>query len=95
MIEFPRSIKDGDIELVKLNPTFENATKLFELVDKNRDFLGKWLQWVDYVKTPEDEFTKVKSVSETDSPEYFILYKGELAGVTGFVSVKEKQGFCR
>ena len=41
MIAFPKSIKDGDIELVKFEPTFENATKVFYLLDKHRAFIDK------------------------------------------------------
>ena len=56
MIAFPKSIKNGDIELVKFEPTFENATKVFNLLDGNREFIDEYINRFEKIKKLEDEF---------------------------------------
>ena len=43
---------DSDINLVFLHESL--AEILFELVDKDREYLGKWMPWVDETKSAED-----------------------------------------
>lgn len=93
MLEFPKSIKDGDIELVKLEPTFENTKIIFDLINKDREYIGKWLGWVDYIQKAEDEFLSIKDMSQEKSTEYFIKYKDKIVGAVGFHTVKEKNRF--
>ncbi len=38
-------------------PSFELATRIYELVDSTRDTLRVWLPWVDKTHSPEDEYT--------------------------------------
>ncbi len=33
----------------------ENVPELFKIIDSSREHLGRWLPWVDYVRTTEDE----------------------------------------
>ena len=65
MIEFPKRIDCGDFEMRKPDATFQLSTELFNMVDKNRVFLEPWLGWVDFVKSPEDEFSVVQSVAQS------------------------------
>lgn len=85
MIEFPKRIDCGDFELVKPGVSFQLSTELFNMVDKNRVFLEPWLGWVDFVKSPEDEFSVVQSVAKKDTGKYFIFVNGALHGMVGFV----------
>ena len=92
MMEFPRRIDCGDFEMRKPDATFQLATELFRMVDKNRAFLEPWLGWVDFVKSPEDEFGVVQSVAKKDTGKYFIFVNGALHGMVGFVQEhKSKQ----
>ncbi len=85
MMEFPRRIDCGDFEMRKPDATFQLATELFRMVDKNRAFLEPWLGWVDYVKCPEDEFRVVQSVAKEDVCKYFIYWYMRLVGMVGVV----------
>ena len=83
MTKFPKIIQDGDIELVKLEPTFENAQRAFELIDRNRAHLGRWEFWPAGIKNAEGQFNAlVKKYDDADGT-FWILYKGELAGSAG------------
>lgn len=80
MTQFPSQIDCGDFEMIKLTQTFENATRLYELVDKNRGFLGRWLTWVDKTQQPEDEFNVLGLIERPNTPAYFIRVDGRIAG---------------
>ena len=85
MVEFPRKIDCGDFELVKPVASFQIATELFNVVEKNRVYLEPWLGWVDYVKSPEDEFRAVQSIALSDTGKYMILVNGNVCGMISFV----------
>ena len=92
MADFPRRIDCGDFELVKPDVKFDMAVELFNMVDKNRESLAPWLGWVDYVKSPEDEFSVVESVAKNDTGKYFIVVDLKVVGMLGFVQEhKSKQ----
>jgi ribosomal-protein-serine acetyltransferase len=93
MIVFPDYIKDGDIELIKLAPTFENARLCFELVDSDREYLRKWMTWVDNIKSPEDQFRNLEKRADSARGDYYIKYRGELVGAAGFVDVSAKHNY--
>ncbi|MCL2629291.1 MAG: GNAT family N-acetyltransferase [Alphaproteobacteria bacterium] len=58
MAEFPLILKGARIELRTLEPTFENAKMIFDVVVANRDYLLQWLPWASTEITgkPEDSF---------------------------------------
>ena len=92
MAEFPTRIDCGCFEMCKPEATFQLATDLFRMVDKNRAFLEPWLGWVDFVKGPEDEFCIVQSVAQKDTGKYLIFVSGAVHGMVGFVQEhKSKQ----
>jgi len=39
----------------------DDAEEVFELIEANRDHLRKWLSWVDFVKTLDDEHLGIKN----------------------------------
>ncbi len=94
MIEFPQSIKDGDIELVKLAPTFDLARRVFQIVDDNRAFFGKWLGWVDFINSAEDEFSYVQKLARNDNGSYHVVTNGALVGNIGFVKLSETDKYA-
>ena len=92
MVEFPKRIDCGDFEMLKPDATFHLAIELFNMVDKNRVYLEPWLGWVDYVKSPEDEFRVVQSVAQPDTGKYLIFANKHIHGMIGFVQeFKSKQ----
>lgn len=83
--DFPAEIKGQNVSLVKLAPTSENLKIIFDIIVENRDEFNPWLEWVDFVKKPEDE----KCVLENDkiSPEWFIQFDNKIVGRIGFVAL--------
>ncbi|MGV3464945.1 MAG: GNAT family N-acetyltransferase [Heyndrickxia sp.] len=61
--------------------------ELFEMIDVNRDYLRKWLLWVDKRKTAED-FEDIipmwiKNYADNNGFDAGIRYKGKLVGMVG------------
>lgn len=76
-------LKDGTITLKQL--TTEYSKQLFELTDKNRNYLRKWLPWVDDTKTAEDTKKFIKSTVENKNALHFgIWHNNSLVGVIGY-----------
>lgn len=84
MVEFPKSIKDGDIELRQVPGTFDTANAVYALVDGNRTHFSEFLGWVKYVNSPEDQFDWV-SKSANSKMNYLIYVDNKLVGAIGFV----------
>lgn len=64
---FPKVISSERVELRFMEPTFENAQKLFKLVDETRDMLGAWTNSNpdNYIKTPEEAFVFLVSANNS------------------------------
>ena len=66
----------------------QDASAIFTLVDQSRDYLRKWLGWVDGTKTVQDteKFIQItiEGFSARRSLNAAILYKGEIVGVAGY-----------
>ena len=90
MTGFPEIIEDGGLELRQRRPTFEDAIKMFELVDKNRPRLERWLAGVGDIKTPEDCYDRLKRAEEKGICMYFIIEGEKVLGRIGFVDVNRK-----
>ena len=61
---------------MKLAPTLDNVKILFEMVDANREEFRPGLEWVDFVKKPEDEMHLLEH--DTDSAEWFIQWNNKM-----------------
>ena len=83
MFEFPKRIQCDDFVLEKINPSFDNARRIFEIVDSEREFLSEFLDWIDVSNCPEDMYIHMYKVSKTDNGSYYIIYDGEIVGSVG------------
>ncbi len=76
---------DKEIRLAPL--CMEHALSIFQTIDSQREYLGEWLPFVEYTKTPKDTEEYIKSVVEvpTEKKEhvYSIFYKEDFAGLIG------------
>jgi len=67
----------------------EHAQELFELTDCSRDYLRKWLPWVDATKEVEDSrqfiLKALEQYETTGAVNAGIWHQGRLAGVISFV----------
>ncbi len=86
MTEMPTVLYDGDFKIEKVKPTFEHAREIFETVDAQREFLGKWLEWVDATNSPEDAFPHMYKSSQSDSKSYYITADGKIIGSVSLVN---------
>ncbi|WP_321414693.1 GNAT family N-acetyltransferase [uncultured Desulfobacter sp.] len=85
---------DNDIKLGLTIPQY--ADELFELTDKNRDFLKQWLPWLDSITTPLDtkkfidaqllNFQQGKALHMT------LFCKDRIAGVLGYNQIDTVNG---
>lgn len=77
---------DNDIELKQLEQS--DAVDIFKTIDNQREYLGKWLPFVEFTKEISDSDSFVASVvnAPEDRFEYvFTIRKGgEFAGLIGF-----------
>ena len=64
------------------------AEELFQLIDRSREHLRKWLAWVDGVESPEDTRQYLLGAAEQAlgglGCNYVIISGGRAAGVAGF-----------
>jgi ribosomal-protein-serine acetyltransferase len=90
MAGFPDVLKDGDIELRRMKPTFDFAEAVFGIIEKNRERLGRWLPWVHDAVTPEDEYDGLSYIHKKEHG-FFIFADGKIVGSAGFVKIKEKE----
>lgn len=94
MAEFPKTIQADGFTLEKVNPSFDMAKYLFELVDSQREYLAKWLEWVDFSNCPEDMYPHLLKSSETKSSNYYIVHDNKIIGSISFVAFSEKHKFA-
>jgi ribosomal-protein-serine acetyltransferase len=79
-------LRKEEIELKTF--TKDQASLLFSLVDKNRDYIREWLTWVEKTKSINDVEIKIKELEEKEQKgegiNFGIWYKNKLVGVVGF-----------
>ena len=75
-----------DIELRQLQ--LDDALDIFQTIDSQRDYLGKWLPFVEYTQKPEDSAQFVKEALDlpADKQEYLFAIRatGLFIGLIGF-----------
>ncbi len=90
MTEFPKVLFDGDFKIEKVDPTFDRARQIFEIIDTQRQYMAEWLEWVDFTNRAEDAYPHMREVCSPDKPAWYITVGGKIVGAIDFVSVSEK-----
>jgi len=84
LIAFNEILKGEKLTLKATKPDVKFATIYFNLVEKNRFHLRKWLSWEKEIKTIEDAlkyfFEKEEKTKNKEVIEYGIYLKGEFIG---------------
>jgi len=82
-----------DDQLTLRQLRLDESAQLYKLIDDDRDYLKKWLPWVDSTQSPEDS---EKFISETLEKRnngtefgYAIVVDGELVGHISLMHVKD------
>lgn len=89
MIEFPKIIKGDGFDLVKVEPSFDIATKLFKTIDAQREYLAQWLVWVDKYNRPEELYSYMKRAADVKNGAYYIVIDGNIVGSVGLEVLSE------
>jgi ribosomal-protein-serine acetyltransferase len=75
------------LKLIEIN----DAERIFELINKSRNYLREWLPWLDTTTSVEDskEFIQscLKGYAENKSMNTVILFEGEIVGIIAFNSI--------
>ncbi|MDR0967655.1 MAG: GNAT family N-acetyltransferase [Rickettsiales bacterium] len=90
MKELPEKLSDGNIELRRIPATFANAEMIFDVIERNRAKLEKWLPWVDGMQNAGDEFVYLYGLEKNKKPHYWIFVDGKFCGSVGLVKVRER-----
>ena len=78
-IEFPKYFSDGEITLTKLELSFDNAKKLYDVIDHNREHL--WIMpWTDKTTKPEVTYEWLQSIQPSSSGAYVIMIGDDIVG---------------
>lgn len=71
----------------------KNAQALYSLVEKNRNYLRQWLQWLDETKSVEDTkkfiINTQKKFTSGEAVYFGIWYKNKLVGTIGFIYIHQ------
>ena len=75
-------------DIVLKHVQLADAEAIFTAIDSERDYLGKWLPFVEYTQTLADSELYVDAVlselERDDNYVFVVLYKKEFAGLIGF-----------
>ena len=83
-MDYIRVTNNIELETLRLSM----ADVIFEAIDRDREFLNRWLPFVDYTQNKSDTENFIKSVVNQPGRKrdevYSIWYKQEFAGLIGF-----------
>ena len=72
-----------DDEILLRPPKISDAEDLFALVDSSRDYLRRWLPWVDGIRSARDYRPWIEGRAGGNEYRLLIVYKGAVVGATG------------
>lgn len=91
---YERIVIDDELELLALD--VDSAEALFEATNSSREYLAKYLPWVNDTTTVEDSRAFIESVQEkrANGEEYGfgIILNGQVVGHISLMHVKRKDG---
>ncbi len=70
------------------------AETMFQVIQENKAFLGTWLNWVEFVKTPENSIEKIREdiagYASGKNLELGIFLNNQFIGRVGFHTIKDR-----
>lgn len=77
----------------------EDAERIYELIDKSRDYLKQWLPWLDLTESLADtrlfiHAAKIDS-AEGKSLNVVIVWNGKIIGMAGFSSIDQARKMAK
>jgi ribosomal-protein-serine acetyltransferase len=78
-----------DKELYLRKISFNDADEIYALIDANRDYLSKWLPFVEMTKSVKNTMAFIDEVQKSYMHEmvFTIAYQGKIAGLIGFKDI--------
>jgi len=80
------------------SPLPNDAPKLFQLIDKNRDYLREWLPWLDLNTKISDSLSFIEQSIEDQANEkalvLMICFRNRIVGVIGFNGLDHQNRSC-
>lgn len=71
-----------------------HSQELYDLTERNRDYLREWLPWLDYIQSRSDTEKFIESTIKESlaggAPNFAVLYKGSICGVAGFHKINKQ-----
>lgn len=78
---------------VQLMPLcLDDASDIFRLIDGEREYLRKWLPFVDNTQKEEDTADAVRKMTESDTEQFTIRNMGVTVGIIGFKDYDKLNG---
>ena len=91
---FPKKIKTQRLELRIIEPTSENAEIIFDIIEKNRNYLTAWQghfgELISVDKVLQKLSHRYKQITENQCVLFGIYKQGNLIGRIRFFNIKEK-----
>ena len=88
-----------DEEIVLRVPVAQDAETLYEVVDRNRAYLGKWLDFIPKTANAEDTRRVISRWQEQAEQEsdfsYVIEYQGRIVGSGGATGLDESKNLLK
>ena len=76
--------KETQLRLISI----DDAKSIFETIDSQREYLGRWLPFVGYTDSIDDSIAFISSVLQTPADraeQVFVIYQNDkFAGIVGF-----------
>lgn len=70
---------------ITLNPlSIDDIFKIFNTLDKEREYMREWLPFVDNTNVEEDTQNYVNHVLKTEDKQYTIYYESKFVGLIGY-----------
>lgn len=97
-MEFKQELKGERLTLKITLATINHGKEVFELVEKNKEYLRKWLPWVDKTESVEDTtkylFSQEEEIKEKQTVQYGIYLDEKLIGKLSImnISTSDKSG---
>ena len=90
---FPQTIKTPRLVLKVVLPTKENAIKLFNIIEQNRDYFMDWQGHFGELKTPDDVIAylikRANQIKDNQGMCFYIYHKDNIIGRIRFFNIQD------
>jgi ribosomal-protein-serine acetyltransferase len=74
-------------------PTLNLSQEIYDLIDKDRDYLGQWLSWVPKVQSCDDVKQnlrdRIDGYNTGTSASFYVVYNNVIVASVGFITINK------